>query len=138
MKKLLDRTINKCKKEKETVKRVVYVLVTMILVTAYDIKNNVFAAPTPTPTPTPGGSLKDNIIVTGTTNLISDGTLVVTGLSAGLTVLLLLWQFTRLQSADDEGDAKVIKKKMKKIAICGIGVTVTAGLVATILGYYTK
>lgn len=98
--------------------------------------NEVFAA-TPTPTPAPEGeNLSENILFTGTSSLITNASGAITGISAGLTALLLVFNFFKLQATDDEGDAKMIKKKLKKIAICGVLVFTVSGLFTLILSYY--
>ena len=96
--------------------------------------NEVFAT---TPTPAPEGeNLSENILFTGTSSLIKNASGAITGISAGLTALLLVFNFFKLQATDDEGDAKMIKKKLKKIAICGVLVFTVSGLFTLILSYY--
>lgn len=96
--------------------------------------NEVFAEKT---TPAPEGeNLSENILFTGTSSLITNASGAITGISAGLTALLLVFNFFKLQATDDEGDAKMIKKKLKKIAICGVLVFTVSGLFTLILSYY--
>lgn len=96
------------------------------------------AAPTPTPTPTTTTStLQSSPLYTGTTKLIADGTAALTGISAAVTCIILIYLFMKAQGADDEGDAKVIKKKMKKVAIYGIAITLVSGTFSILVGYYS-
>lgn len=81
--------------------------------------------------------LKESAIVTGTQKLFKDTTSSLMLISPVVTVALIIWQFIRLQSAEDEGEMKPIKKRMKMIAIIGIGVFLVATMLNVILGYYT-
>lgn len=80
--------------------------------------------------------LADSKMVKGTTNLISDATLVLTGLAAVITTFWVIWLSFKKQNADDEGEARAIKKKIKSVLVCGIGITLAAGLVTVVFGYY--
>lgn len=81
--------------------------------------------------------LKDSKLVTGTEKLFKDATASLMIISPVTTVALLIWQFIKLQSAEDEGEMKPIRKRMKMIAILGIGVFLVATMLNVILGYYT-
>lgn len=82
------------------------------------------------------GSLQDSKIVKGTEKLISDLTTVFMILSAGLTIVLLIAQFMKLKLAEDDGDAKAIKKRMKIITISGVAVFLVSSTFNIILSYY--
>lgn len=80
--------------------------------------------------------LSDSKLVTGTTKLVNDGLKVLTGLIAAVGTLFEVWQAIKMQGAEDEGDVKIIKKKMKTILVCTIGGTMASALVSLIVGYY--
>lgn len=80
--------------------------------------------------------LSNSKMVTGTKNLIADATKVGTGLAAAVTGLILIIMFFKKQNAEDEGEAKAIKKKMKSVLICGVGITLAAAIVSVVFSYY--
>lgn len=81
-------------------------------------------------------TLEDSPLVNGITDLIEDATTVATGIGAIATVLLVIYNLIKAQAAEDEGDAKVIKKKIKKILIYGVGITIASGMISIITGYF--
>lgn len=80
--------------------------------------------------------LADSNLVKGSTKLIADATLILTGLAAAITTLWVIILSIKKQNADDEGEARAIKKKIKSVIVCGIGITLAAGLVTVVFGYF--
>lgn len=80
--------------------------------------------------------LANSKMVTGSTKLIADATLVLTGLAAAITTLLFIWFTIKKQNADDEGEARAIKKKIKSVLVCGVGITLASGLVTVVFSYF--
>lgn len=81
-------------------------------------------------------TLSDTELVKGSTKLITDATGVLSGFALGLTALLVIVCLVKKQNAEDEGEAKQIKKKLKSIVICGVGITVASGLISVIFSYF--
>lgn len=81
-------------------------------------------------------SIATSKAVTGTKNLITDVTKALIILSPLVAGILIGWQFFKLQNAEDDGETKMIKKRMKVILIGGIGVFIGSGLTTIILSYY--
>lgn len=80
--------------------------------------------------------LQSSKMVTGTTKLIADATLVITGLAAAITTLAFIALSVKKQNADDEGEARAIKKKIKSVLICGVGITLGSSLVTVVFSYF--
>lgn len=74
--------------------------------------------------------------VKGTKKLLENGSKAIVGLGITITSVLLIFNFVKLQTAEDEGDAKMIKKRIKSILICGILVTCVSGLVSIVMSFY--
>lgn len=81
------------------------------------------------------GGLEGSNLVTGTKKLISDGTAVLTGLVAGLTVLLSIKNAIAWQAASDEEKPKHKKTFVTTLGLGVIGTTI-AGVITVILSYY--
>lgn len=81
------------------------------------------------------GDLESSSLVTGTKKLISDGTAVLTGLVAGLTVLLSIKNAIAWQAASDEEKPKHKKTFVTTLGLGVIGTTI-AGVITVILSYY--
>lgn len=81
--------------------------------------------------------LQSSKAVTGTKKLFQDGTKAVLIIIPVAAVLYIVWNLFKLQGADDEGDAKPIKKKIKAVAICAIAAELASTLVTIILSYYS-
>lgn len=80
-------------------------------------------------------SLESSKIVTGTNNLISDGTKVLTALVAGATGFVAIKDIVQWLMADDEEKTKAKKRLQRDVGIGVLG-TVGVGLIAIILAYY--
>ena len=74
-------------------------------------------------------------IVSGTENLITDVGKYLTGLIAGVTVVIALWRGYQWQAADDT-DKKKYSNLVKNTLIIGILLTCLAGVVTWIFSYY--
>lgn len=123
--------IKKCNR-----KRVVLFLSMVMMSLFFNLQ--VALATTPTPLPTDSATnIYNTRAVTGTKNLITDATLALCAISAVVTIIMVIFELVKIQVADDDGDAKVCKKKIKKICICGISVFLVSGLFTVILKYYT-
>lgn len=82
------------------------------------------------------GTIQDSKGVTGTVALLNDGSAALIIISPIATGLLLAWNLFKMQNAEDETEAKPIKKRMKVILICGVGVFLAATIFNVVLGYY--
>lgn len=82
------------------------------------------------------GSIQESKGVTGTVNLLNDGSKALMIISPIATGLYLAWNFFKMQGAEDETEAKPIKKRMKVITVCGVGVFLAATIFNVVLGYY--
>ena len=79
--------------------------------------------------------LQDTKLVKGTTELIRDATLVLTGLIAAVTTLLIIYNLFRLKFADDQDKPK-FKKGWKNALIYGALATCASGIVAAVFAYF--
>jgi len=82
------------------------------------------------------GAIQASKGVTGTVALLNDVSAALMIISPIATGLFLAWNFFKMQSAEDETEAKPIKKRMKVILICGVGVFLAATIFNVVLGYY--
>lgn len=80
--------------------------------------------------------IDDSTLFTGTKKLFSD-------IGKGLIVLAPViggamagYFFIQMQMNDDEGEARLLKKKIKTCIVATIGVMIISGLLTIILNYY--
>lgn len=81
-------------------------------------------------------ALQSSKFATGTMNLLKDLTSTLLWIVPVATVVLIIWQAMRLQNAEDDGEAKPIKKRMRIILICGVGAFLVDVTFNMILRYY--
>ena len=80
--------------------------------------------------------LADSKMVTGSTKLIADATLVLTLLAPAVTTLIFIILNMKKQNADDDGEARAIKKKIRSVLVCGVGVTLSSAVITVIFSYF--
>lgn len=81
-------------------------------------------------------SLKDSKLVTGSQKLFDDATNALLWIIPSITVVLIILQIPKLQAADDEQEARPIKKRIKTIAMWGAGAFVVDSVIKIILNYF--
>lgn len=85
--------------------------------------------------PVYAGNLEGSKLVTGTSQLIADGTKILTGFIAGLTGYVTVKDIIQWIMADDEEKTKA-KKRLQRDVCIGVLGTVGVGLIAIIFAYY--
>lgn len=108
---------NKIKKAKVAMRTVILTSITYLI-----IGTNIYAAGEPK-------------IVSGTKSLVADATLWLTGLIAGVTVIMALFKGYKWLTAEEE-EKKRASKGVTNTLIIGVVLTCISGLVTVILGYY--
>lgn len=80
--------------------------------------------------------LENSKMVTGVKALITDATVVLIGITAGLTGLLIIYNLIRYKTADDQEKPK-FNKGWKSALICGLGIILAESIVAVVFSYFT-
>lgn len=111
---------NKLKRFKKALKDVTLMIGLTLLSSKYALAN----------------SVQNSKAFTGTEKLLKDVAAALLWIIPVTTAVFCVIQFVKLQSAEDEGDAKPIKKKIKIIVICGIAAFLADTMFNVILGYY--
>lgn len=138
MKKLVEKT----RKANLGVAFLKAVLVCQIALIVLCMPMTVQAAPSETPdsdeiefTTEDGGELGNTKLVTGTKELIKDGTTVALILEAVIAVFLIVVKLIGMQQAEEHDKGKY-KKEIKTILITAILIFCSTGLLGTIFSYY--
>jgi len=104
-------------------KRILYILQISIIATLF------FAFPAF------AGSLEGTTLVTGSKNLLKDGTAVLTGLVALITIILAVKNVIEWQTASEEEKPKHKKTTITTLKLGVLGTTI-AGVITAVLSYY--
>lgn len=83
-------------------------------------------------------ALKNSPLVQGTFKLVQDGTEALLWIVPAITIILIIWNFSKMQRVDEDVETTAIKKKIRLILYCGIGAFLVSGLFNLILGYYVN
>lgn len=81
------------------------------------------------------GTLSNDKVVTGTTNLLNDAIPVLQTIGAIICALLGVYFFIRKANADEQ-DQKMWKNRIAITIISAIGIVVVGGVITTIVSYY--
>jgi len=81
------------------------------------------------------GALGDSKLVSGTKNLISDGTTVLIGLEAAVVVFLFIKNLVQFKTGEEEEKPKH-KKNAKNVLILGVLVITASGTIGVLFSYF--